>query len=136
MYLAYVDESEDEQNFVLTALAVVDFQTLRLSEAMDRIEEKYFGMLPPTERPILFHCTTIRNPGAHLGRQKVKQKDRQLALLTATWLEAQRQQLISDVYQIIGDCNPLHLALFCVAIDKAAQPATPDSQSNLTTLAS
>jgi hypothetical protein len=134
MYLAYVDESEDEQNFVLTALAVVDHQALRLSEAMDRIEATCFGMLPPEERPVLFHCTTIRNPSAHLGRRKVKPKDRQLALLIATWTQLQRDQLISDIYQVIGDCNPFHACLFCVVIDKTAQQSIPDPQANVSSL--
>lgn len=125
MYLAYVDESEDEHNFVLPAVACNEHQVLRISEALDQVESQYFGVLPPAERPVLLHCTTIRNPNALLARGKPKAKDRQLALLIATWDQIKRNQLLDDVYQIINRQHPLVMVIFPIVIGTTAQAHPP-----------
>ena len=59
MYLVYLDESEDDHNFVLAGLAVVDSQVLHIAREVDELESRRFPGLPDSERPVLLHCTVI-----------------------------------------------------------------------------
>ena len=118
MYLAYVDESEDQYNFVLATIAINESQVLGTAKGVNNVEEKHFGMLSDSERPVLFHCTTIRSPALHLARDQLKSKDRQLALLISTWDYAKRKELLQDIYNVFASHLPLNLALFAIVIDK------------------
>ena len=81
MCLAYLDESDDQYSFVLATIAINESQVLGTAKGVHNVEEKHFGMLPDSERPVLFHCTTIRSPALHLARDQLKSKDRQLSQL-------------------------------------------------------
>ena len=115
---AYVVESDDQSDFVLATIAINESQVLGTAKGVDNVEEKHFGMLPDSERPALFHCTTIRSPALHLARDQLKSKERQLALLVSTWDDAKRKELLQNIYNVFASHLPLNLALFVVVIDK------------------
>jgi hypothetical protein len=107
MYLFYVDESgspsgwNDQENFVLGAVAVHEGQVRRLSEELGKVQRQFFPLI---QVPIEFHASHIRGGKAcfrSIG------KDQQAALLDA-------------LYNIIANAGFPSLIAFITAIHVTA----------------
>lgn len=107
MYVLYVDESGDggfcqgsTKHLLLAGAAMHEGQWNKLTKALDDIQAKYF---PQGGGPIEFHCSDIRG-----GRKAFRGMPR-----------AERDNLLIDVYKVIGSTN-YSLQLFGAVIDKLA----------------
>lgn len=105
MYLLYVDESgeptnQNEQYFVLGAVAVYENNAYFLSEAFDRVQEKWF---PAANESIEFHAAKIYNHSEEPWRS--------LPLDT-------RRMIMKDLCLALDSIGPKGLSLFGVAVHK------------------
>jgi len=110
LYLLYVDESgepsnKDEQYFVLGAVAVYENNAYFLSEAIDKIQDKWF---PGATQPIEFHAAKIFNHSEEPWRSMPKED---------------RKGVIYDLCLALDSINQKGLSLFGVAIHKASFPS-------------
>lgn len=107
MFLVYVDESGEianptEKFFVLGAMAVYETQAYFLSQAFDKVQDKWF---PSALDPIEFHASKIYN-GDGEPWHSVKRSD--------------RNQILTDLFHEIGRVTPKGLSLFGIALEKNA----------------
>jgi len=103
MYLFYLDESGDpnswdqNDNFVLSGVAIHEGQVRRLSQQLDKIQQKYF---PSINIPIEFHASNI-----HSGKDRFRRIE-----------EETRKEVMNDMYDIINSAGFPNLIVFASAI--------------------
>jgi hypothetical protein len=103
MYLLYLDESGGpnswniQNHFVIGGIAIHEGQIDALAKKVDIVQNQYFPTIPI---PIHFHATEIREG---LGRFRLMQRK-------------DRDKLLEDIYQVIGDFRFPHALVFAVAL--------------------
>lgn len=110
MYLLYVDESGEPSNplenyFVLAGIAVYEKNAYFLSEAFDRVQEKWF---PQATSAIEFHASKIYN------RNEEPWRSMQFA---------QCRSVLEDLCDALVSLNFRALSLFGVAVHKQSFPS-------------
>jgi hypothetical protein len=105
MYVLYLDESGNEsdpsdRHFVLAGLAVFERQIHYLSEAVDRLQDKYL----PGYEPIPMHASPMR-----------KGKDFWRNVPAAT-----RDAMVTGIGEILSSADKRGTVLFAVAVEKSA----------------
>jgi len=107
MYLLYLDESGDpnswhsQKNYVIGGVAIYEGHINRFSGLVDSIQNKYF---PGVQINIPFHATEIRRGKGHfLGFPPEK-----------------RNQIMQEVYDVIGNAVFPNLVVFATDIDITA----------------
>jgi hypothetical protein len=108
MFLLYVDESgtpesEDQNYFVLGAVAIYETQAFYLSRNFDNIQDKWF---PASAESVEFHSANIRNRNEVFRKFKVDEG----------------KQIFSDLCNSILGISDKALTLFGIAIHKASFP--------------
>lgn len=105
MYIVYLDESgvpngwnNNQDHFVLGGIAVHEGQIWRLSEALNKIQSKFF---PDISTPIKFHATDI-NSGKPTRFRELP--------------ENHRQDLLQDIYDFIASIEYPNAVLFATAM--------------------
>ena len=107
MFLLYLDESGDPNSwqsqtcYVIGGVAVHEGQVHGLSSQLDNLQSKYF---PGIQIPIPFHATEIRRGKGHFKG----------------FLPDFRNQILGDVYAVIGNAGFPNLVVFATAIDISA----------------
>lgn len=109
MYLLYVDESGEssnqaEQYFVLGAVSVYENQAFFLSQAIDKVQEKWF---PAATSSIEFHAAKISNHSEEPWKSLPFEK---------------RREILQDLCSALESVNRKGLTLFGVAIHKKSFP--------------
>lgn len=109
MYLLYVDESgepsnQDEQYFVLGGISIYENNAFFLSEAFDRVQEKWF---PKATSSIEFHSSKIYNHNEEPWRSMSREN---------------RQAVFIDLCDALDSVSPKALNLFAVAVHKNSFP--------------
>lgn len=109
MYIVYLDESgvpngwnNNQDHFVLGGIAVHEGQIWRISEALNKIQSKFF---PDISTPIKFHATDINSGKPTPFRELPKN---------------QRQDLLQDVYNLISGIEYPKAVLFATAMHRTA----------------
>ena len=104
MYIVYLDESgvpngwNNQNHFVIGGIAVHEGQIWHLSEALNKIESKFFSDI---STPIKFHATDINSGKPTRFRELPEQ---------------QRQDLLQDIYDFIASIEYPKAVLFATAI--------------------
>ena len=107
MYLFYLDESGDpgswdqNDNFILAAVAIHEGQVRLLSERLDAVQHKFF---PSIQVPIELHAQHV-----HAGKGRFRQM-----------LPADRTALLESAYDVIADAGFPNLIAFATAIHVSA----------------
>lgn len=108
MHILYLDESggpnswQVQKNFVLGGVAIHEGQIYTLTKEMNDLQEKYF---PGIKVPIEFHTTPIRHgKGPHFNK----------------FSEAEREQILDDVYNILHKTYFPNVIAFATSIDISA----------------
>jgi len=107
MYLLYLDESGDpngwqsQKHFVLGGVAVHEGQVYRLTNELDGIQNRYF---PGVSYRLAFHVTDIRRGKGHFQ----------------DFAPNYREQILSDLYDIIQNVRFPNLVAFATAIHLSA----------------
>ena len=107
MYIIYLDESGDpngwnrQNHFVIGGVAIHEGQIWQLNQKIDQIQAKYF---PGIQIPIKMHAVDIRG-----GRDRFRD-------LT----EADRENLLDDIYQVISGTRFPHLIAFATVVHISA----------------
>ena len=108
MHILYLDESggpnswNEQKNFVLGGVAIHEGRIYSITKELNEIQKKYF---PEISFPIEFHVTPIRQgKGPHF---KPMSKDA-------------REELISDIYEVIQKQYFPNLIAFAASIDASA----------------
>ncbi len=105
MYVIYLDESgtpngwnNNQDHFVIGGIAIHESHIQQLSEAINKVQTKYF---PDISVPIKFHATDI-NSGANRFRRELT--------------KPQLQMLLNEVYDIIANAEYQDVVLFGTAM--------------------
>lgn len=104
MYIVYLDESgvpngwNNQNHFVIGGIAVHEGQIWHLSEALNKIQSKFFPDIPT---PIKFHATDI-NSGKPTRFRELP--------------ENHRQDLLQDIYDFIASIEYPNAVLFATAM--------------------
>ncbi len=107
MYVIYLDESGDpnswqnQNNFVIAGVAVHEGQIWQLTQQIEKIQGHYF---PGISIPIKMHANEIRGG---------KGRFRDLS-------EADRGQLLDEMYKVVSEARFPNLVAFATAIDISA----------------
>jgi hypothetical protein len=105
MYVLYLDESGNEsdpkdRHFVLAGLAVFESQIHFLSEALDRLQNKYL----PGYEPIPMHASPMRK-GRDFWRNVPAET---------------RETMVGEIGDILSAADKRRVVLFAVAVEKSA----------------
>ncbi len=104
MHLLYLDESgdpnswENQKCYVIAGVAIHEGQIYAIGAQMDNVQQRYF---PAIQIPIAFHATDIRRHKGHFDGLPRNTRD----------------QILGDVYAIIGNATFPNLVAFATAID-------------------
>jgi len=107
MYLLYLDESGDPNSwqsqkcYVIGGVAIHEGQIHGIGAQIDSIQGKYF---PGIQIPIAFHATDVRHGKGHFSN----------------FPPGVRNQILQDVYALIGNATFPNLIVFATAIDITA----------------
>lgn len=106
MFLLYVDESGTPQDlsekyFIIAGVAIYENQAYYLSQAFDKIQEKWF---PQASTSIEFHAAKIRNGNGEPWHSLTRET---------------RKNILIDLYDEIIKVTPKGLSLFGIAIHKS-----------------
>lgn len=110
MHICYLDESgthAEARYFVVAGLAVFERETYFLSRSLDQIQARYF---PTHDGTVAFRASDLRAQEGHIPPP------------FNTLTDAQRRNLIKDIYQVIIDSN---VNLFAVAMEKVVTDGDP-----------